>query len=88
MPPCAECGKPVHLPRKIFQAWEAWAELDAYARPVDGFGGFPLPLNLADIDRICARYDDPEGIRWRVLMLEEKALTFRRAEYHRKHPKK
>lgn len=43
--------------------------------------GFPLPLRLDDLERVCRRYDDPEGVRWRVMLLEEKALAFRRAQY-------
>ncbi len=77
------------FPRKNAQAWEAWSELDRYGRDLDVMGGYPLPLRLADLDRICARYDDPDGIRWRVLHLEDIALKARRAEYEkRRHDKR
>ncbi len=79
-PPCATCGKPREFSRKNAQAWEAWRALDRYGRVVDAFAGVPLPLSLEALERFCARYDDPEGIRWRVMALEEKALAARREQ--------
>ena len=79
-PPCATCAKPREFSRKNAQAWEAWCALDRYGRAVDAFAGVPLPLSLEALERFCARYDDPEGIRWRVMALEEKALAARREQ--------
>lgn len=87
-PACSTCDKPKFLARKNAQAWEAWCELDQYARQLDTMGGYPLPIDIAKIEQICMRYDDPEGIRWRVLLLENKALAYRRGIYQRKSKRK
>lgn len=72
---------------KNWQAWEAWAGLDSLGRDIDSMGGFPLPLRIEAVERECGRYDDPEGIRWRVMLIEEKALQIRREEYRRRQKK-
>ena len=89
-PDCVKiCGwKPDELSRKNAQSWEAWSELDRYGRDIDTMSGFPLSLRLADIERTCERYDDPEGIRWRVMQVEETALRYRRDEFQRQRNKK
>lgn len=69
---------------KNWQAWEAWINLDCLGRDVDGMSGFPLPLRIEALERVCARCDDPEGVRWRVLLIEEKALQIRREEYRKR----
>lgn len=76
------------MSRKNGQAWEAWCELDRYGRDVDTMSGFPLALKLETVEHIVERYDDPEAVRSRILLLESKALEFRRAEYQRKHSEK
>lgn len=76
------------MTRKNAQAWQLWQELDRYGRDMDTMSGFPLALRVADLDRACLRYDDPDGVRWRVMLIEEKALEYRRDEYQRKQSKK
>lgn len=51
-------------------------------------GGFPLGIRLSDLGQACGRHEDPEGIRWRVLLIEEMVLTERRKTYQRNHASK
>ncbi len=83
LPDCAALcpGKPEYFTRKNAQAWEAWNELDRFGRDIDTMSGFPLSLRIADVEGVCARYDDPDGIRWRVLLIEEDMLRHRRDDY-------
>lgn len=38
---------------------------------MDGFSGVPIPIRLEAINNECERHVDCEGLRWRVIMLEE-----------------
>ena len=75
---------PVEISLKNWQAWEAWISLDGTGRDIDGMSGFPLPLRIEAVEHECARHDDPEGIRWRLLLIEERALRIRREEYRQR----
>lgn len=86
-PDCAACRRIVFFSRKNAQAWEAWRILDEHARPVDGFSGYPMGISLSVLETVCARYDDPEGVCWRVMLLEEKILQIRRNEWRQKREK-
>lgn len=83
-PPCASCRKPAGLSRLNMAAWNAWTLLDAHGRDTDTMGGNPLPLRLEAVDSVCRRDADPDGLRKRILILEEKALEWRREAARRR----
>lgn len=59
------------------KAVEIWKVLDLFARGIDGFSGIPLTLRVEGIDCECAKTADPDGYRWRVMLIEEKVYTRR-----------
>lgn len=65
-------------------AWEAWSTLDAHGRDLDTMAGNPLPLRLEAITLECSRHSDPDGIRWRVLLIEDHVLAYRRDSQKKK----
>lgn len=73
MPECEECASrpPEGLSRENAAAVQAWNNLDSFGRPLDSFSGCPMPLRTEAMDSECARTEDPDGIRWRVLLLED-----------------
>jgi hypothetical protein len=77
-PPCAACGAPVAVSRKNGIAWGVWQLLNTFARNLDTMAGNILPLKLVDVQSECARYDDPEGLRKRVLIIETEYLKIAR----------
>lgn len=72
-------------------AFEIWRTLDCFGRGIDTFAGAPEPMRLEAIDAECAKAKDPSGMRWRVLLIEEKIYALRaerfRAEAERKRQK-
>ena len=48
-----------------------------HGRGVDGFAGVPMALRLESINAECARLADAEGMRWRLLLLEDVILARR-----------
>lgn len=62
-------------------AIKIWQALDAWGRGLDTFGGLPLPLRLEALRAECDRADNPEGMRWRVEMIEEIVFTKRLARF-------
>lgn len=83
-PPCATCARPKALSRLNLAAWNAWTTLDAHGRDTDTMGGNPLPLRLEAVDAVCRRDADPDGLRRRILMLEDKAMEWRREAARRR----
>jgi hypothetical protein len=69
---------PAGLSRLNALAWHIWRLLDLHGRDIDTMAGNPLPLRLTAIDGECGRYEDAQGLRWRVLLIDEQALTYRR----------
>lgn len=51
-------------------------------------GGFPLGIRLSDLELTCGKHEDPEGLRWRILLIEEHILEERRRTYQRNNAKK
>lgn len=83
-PECATCPQerePVGISRNNLAALELWQRLDAHGRDIDAFAGLPRPLRLEAIDMECAKTPDPEGMRWRVLALDERVWTKRLKEW-------
>ena len=68
---------PVGMSPQNASAIKAWQILDLFGRGIDGFSGVPLPLRLESIDLECGKHPDPDGIRWRVLLIEEKVYAKR-----------
>ena len=62
-------------------AVNAWRTLDAYGRTVNTFSGAPMPLRLEAIDNECLRQCDPDGVRWRVFLIEEIIYEMRVKRY-------
>lgn len=60
-----------------YQAISAWQKLDLFGRKIDTFCGAPLPLSLKEIDVVCNDFPDPIGLKWRILLLEEKIFARR-----------
>jgi len=52
-----------------------------YGRPHDTMSGAPLPLDMMAMNAECDRCEDPEGIRWRVQMIEEVIYAQRVKQY-------
>ena len=52
-----------------------------YGRPHDSMSGAPLPLDLIAMNSECDRCEDPEGMRWRVQMIEEVIYAARVKQY-------
>lgn len=59
------------LSRENAAAIQAWQNLDSFGRSLDAFSGCPMPLRTEAVDCECDHTDDPDGMRWRVLLLEE-----------------
>ena len=51
-------------------------------------GGIPLPLRLEAIDVECGKSGDPEGMKWRVLLIDDKIVGHRREQRRREASKK
>lgn len=73
LPGCDNCAcPPPHvLSKENAAAIQVWQALDAFGRSLDTFGGCPMPLRAEAVDSECMRADDPDGVRWRVLLIEE-----------------
>lgn len=77
---CAGCRinrGPSWISRENVQAIRIWRRLDLYAREIDTFSGLPLPLRLEAVNAECEGTADPQGIKWRVLVVEEKIYGMR-----------
>lgn len=85
---CVACSMPLEISHANQQAWQIWCELDRYGRGVDTMGGFPLGIRLSDLELTCGKHEDPEGLRWRILLIEEHILEERRRTYQRNNAKK
>lgn len=85
---CVTCSMPLEISHANQQAWQIWCELDRYGREVDTMGGFPLGIRLSDLEKVCGKHEDPEGLRWRILLIEEHILEERRRTYQRNNAKK
>lgn len=70
------------------EAIATWRLLDLYGRGLDGFSGLPLPLRLESVDAECEKKADPEAIRWRVLLLEERIYAERVERFRAEQGKK
>ena len=74
-PDCENCGhgrEPVYASQRNYDAVNAWRKLDLFGRVIDTFAGVPLPLSLDAIALAAKEHVDPYGIKWRVIMLEER----------------
>lgn len=79
-PECGGCSNArpmVGLSPQNAAALESWRLLDSFGRGLDGFSGVPLPIRMESIDSECARQADPDGIRWRIIAIEEKVYGMR-----------
>lgn len=54
-----------------------WRLLDFYGRDIDTFAGVPRAMRIEAIDIECAKTSDPDGMKWRVLLLEERIFERR-----------
>lgn len=77
---CGKCLMSHQWSAMNASAWEAWLILDAHGRDYDTMAGNPLPLRLEAINKECARHNDTEGIRWRVLEIEKQVMKARREQ--------
>lgn len=59
--------------------------LDIHGRDIDVMGGNPLPLRLEAVEIECGKYSDPEGLRWRLLLIDKMILEVRRKRAEQKH---
>lgn len=84
MPDCASCTvRPLEsLALLNAEAVAVWQTLDVYGRELDMFGGCPMPLRLEAVSEACGSCCDPDGIRWRVLLIEE-LVYVKRIERHK-----
>ncbi len=64
-------------------AIDIWQRLDVWGRGLDTFGGVPMPLRIADMNAECDRAENPEGMRWRVQMIEEIIFAARLKRHRR-----
>lgn len=46
--------------------------------------GNPLGVRIEALESVCKRHFDPDAIRWRVLLIEEKVLESRRNQSKKK----
>lgn len=51
-------------------------------------GGNPLPLRLEAVNAECGKYGDPEGLRWRVLLMDKLFMDARRKKVAKQGGKK
>lgn len=77
-PDCGSCKSPEPLSERNRQAWNAWATLDVHGRPYDTMSGNPLPLRLEAVEIECGKHGDPEGLRWRLLLIDKMIIDVRR----------
>lgn len=59
--------------------------LDIHGRDIDTMGGNPLPLRLEAVEIECSKYSDPEGLRWRLLLIDKMIMEARRKRADQKH---
>ena len=84
IPDCSKCSMPRETSAMNDAAWEVWSVLDSHGRDLDTMAGNPLPLRLEAIALECSRHSDPDGIRWRVLLIEDQVLAYRRENQKKK----
>lgn len=87
-PHCDTCQRPPRLSTQNQTAWELWSLLDTHGREFDTMGGNPLPLRLEAIAVECGKSGDPDGMEWRVLLIDSKILEYRREQRRREASKK
>ncbi len=51
--------------------------LDLFGRDIDSYCGMPKPLKLEAIISGCADYPDPAGMKWRIMLFEQKMYSMR-----------
>lgn len=85
VPNCEKCSRPKEQSNLNLEAWAVWSLLDSHGRDLDTMAGNPLPLRIEALDRECYRHEDPDAVRWRVLLIEDKILEYRREKTKRKH---
>lgn len=67
---CPYVKEPSEISKLNLKAIEIWRLLDLHGRGIDGFSGVPLPLKIESLNAVCERSVDPEGIKRRVILLE------------------
>lgn len=65
-------------------AVNVWRLLDIYGRDIDTFSGVPRALRIEAVEIECNKYFDPDGLKWRVLLIEDKIFSNRIKEYNAK----
>lgn len=83
-PDCENCvngGEPLFASQLNYEAVNLWRLLDYYGRDIDTFAGVPRALRIEAVDLECDKTNDPVGLKWRVLLLEDKIFTRRIKEY-------
>lgn len=84
---CNQAREPAGASSLNYKAINIWQNLDIFGRDIDTFAGLPRPLRLDVIELECKRQTDPDGVRWRLLILEEKIWGKRIREWEGKRKK-
>lgn len=87
IPDCVNCvngGEPVYASQLNYEAVNLWRLLDFYGRDIDTFAGVPRAMRIEAIDIECGKTSDPDGLKWRVLLLEDTIFTRRIKEFNAK----
>lgn len=84
VPDCDKCSMPREQSALNMDAWAVWSFLDNHGRDLDTMAGNPLPIRIEALEIECGRYPDPDAIRWRVGVIEERVLEYRRKQAQKK----
>lgn len=84
IPDCENCDKkePIFSGNLNYEAVNTWRILDFFGRDIDTFSGCPKTLRIEAVDIECNKKPDPDGLKWRVLLLEEKIFARRIKEFN------
>lgn len=74
--------EPIFLCSLNFEAVNLWHELDIFGREFDGYSGIPKPLKLESIVDACKDNSDPIGLKWRIMLLEERIYSKRVKDFN------
>ncbi len=74
---CEHGHEPVYESQLNYEALNAWRRLDLFGRDIDTFSGVSRPLKLEAIEIEANGYTDPEGLKWRIMLFEERVYSKR-----------
>lgn len=81
---CVKGREPLFACQLNYEAVNLWRFLDIYGRDIDTFSGVPRTLRTEAVEIECNKHSDPDGLKWRVFLIEDKIFAKRIKEYNAK----